>query len=146
MRKSLLSFSHFFVQDKQSKQLLNSIHFSNVSVSGDTRFDRVTSITTQDNTLDFLEKFKEDNLLVVIGSSWKEDEDVLVKYINENGQNVKFVIAPHNVHDVEIERLQKSIQQPTVLYSDKEKADLKEAKVFTARHRTENAVINVSAF
>ena len=58
MRKSLHTFSHFFVQEDHSKELLKSIGLQNVTVSGDTRFDRVNAILERDNTLDFMEGFK----------------------------------------------------------------------------------------
>ena len=130
MRKSLKRFTFFFVQDENSKTLLESIDFRNVKVSGDTRFDRVSNITQQNNTLEFLNEFKDNELLVVIGSSWKEDEELLVKFINENEhENVKFAFAPHNIDDLEVKRLQKSIQQTVAIYSSKETINLKESKV-----------------
>lgn len=133
MRKSLYSFSHFFVQDENSKALLNTIDFNNVAVSGDTRFDRVANITKQNNQLDFIAEFKGDNILVVIGSSWKEDEELFVKYINESQlENVKFLFAPHNIDEYETSRLQKSIQPKSVLFSTIDSSDLINANVFIA--------------
>ncbi len=130
IKKSLKGFSHFFVQDNNSKHLLNSIDFNNVSVSGDTRFDRVFEITQQDSQLDFVSKFKGDNLLLVCGSTWKEDEDLLAEYINKSEiENQKFVFAPHNIKQKEIEELQQRINKKTVLYSDKENENLADAKV-----------------
>ena len=119
MRKSLKGFSYFFVQDDNSKQLLNSIGFTNVAKSGDTRFDRVFEITQQDNQLGFVSEFKDDNLLLVCGSTWKEDEDLLVEYINNSElKNQKFIFAPHNIKQKEIEELQRRINKKTVLYSE----------------------------
>ena len=71
MRTSLKAFHHFFEQDDTSKELLNSINFSSVTVSGDTRFDRVSNMLTQENTLDFIKDFKNNQYTVVAGSTWK---------------------------------------------------------------------------
>ncbi|SFS63818.1 3-deoxy-D-manno-octulosonic acid transferase [Lutibacter maritimus] len=131
MRKSLQAFSHFFVQDSVSEKLLNSIHFSNVTVSGDTRFDRVFEITKQDNQLNFINHFINSKHTLVAGSTWKEDEVLLVDYINNNAtENEKFIIAPHNIHQQEIQQLKKSISKPTILFSEKEGKNLEEFQVF----------------
>ena len=129
-RKALDAFHHFFVQNSSSKELLMQLNKSNVTVSGDTRFDRVASILEKDNSLDFIEKFKNNTLTVVVGSSWPKDEELLVKFINENKFNLKFIIAPHNIKHVQIQELKESINRKTVLFSDKENADLVNAEVF----------------
>ncbi len=127
MRNSLRAFTHFFVQNEASKSLLNQIDFKNVSVSGDTRFDRVFEITKQDNTLDFITKFKQNKHVLVAGSTWQKDEEILVDYINKvASKEEKFIIAPHNITD--IERLQNSIHKTTTLFSDIKKN--KNAQVF----------------
>ena len=82
MRKSLKAFNHFFVQDEISKNLLKSIDIDSATISGDTRFDRVHEILQQDNSLDFITAFKNNQYTVVAGSTWKEDEALLVNYIN----------------------------------------------------------------
>ncbi|WP_432672833.1 3-deoxy-D-manno-octulosonic acid transferase [Flavobacterium sp. SM2513] len=129
-RKALDAFHHFFVQNSSSKELLLKLKKSNVTVSGDTRFDRVASILEKDNSLDFIEKFKNDTMTVVVGSSWPKDEELLVKFINENKFRLKFIIAPHNIKQVQIQELKESITRKTVLFSDKENADLAKAEVF----------------
>lgn len=119
MRDSLKAFHYFFVQDIKSKKLLNSINFNKVSVSGDTRFDRVTKILEQDNSLDFINEFKNKQYTIVAGSTWREDEEILVNYINNNSsENEKFIIAPHNIKPDAILELQKSINKKTILYSN----------------------------
>ena len=96
-RNALNTFDYFFVQNEKSKKLLQSIGFNNVKISGDTRFDRVVSILERDNSLDFIEEFKDNKTTIVIGSSWPKDENLLVEYINNSSENVKFIIAPHNI-------------------------------------------------
>ncbi|MFN0728320.1 3-deoxy-D-manno-octulosonic acid transferase [Polaribacter gochangensis] len=117
MRKSLKAFNHFFVQDETSKDLLKSINIENVTISGDTRFDRVYEILQQDNSLDFITEFKNNQYTVVAGSTWKEDEELLVSYINQS-EGEKFIIAPHNINAKEIELLKKAINKKVVLYSE----------------------------
>ena len=121
MRRTLHSFSHFFVQNESSKALLQEIDFNNVTVSGDTRFDRVFAISQQDNKLDFMEAFVGNQYTLVAGSTWPADEMLLVKYINDHaGQDEKYIIAPHNIDGKDIRELKDSIKKKTVLYSEKE--------------------------
>src|SRR5690554_2879562 len=89
MRKVLQTFTHIFVQDEKSKQLLETIAIKQITVSGDTRYDRVSKQIQEDNTIDCIEKFKGDTLCVVAGSTWPEDEAILADYINLSA--VKFV-------------------------------------------------------
>lgn len=131
MRKSLSAFDHFFVQDQTSKNLLNAIHQENVTISGDTRFDRVYEILQQDNELEYISEFKNKQYTVVAGSTWKEDEKLLVNYINNSAsEDEKFIIAPHNMNTNDIDELKKSITKKTVLYSEKSGKTLSDFEVF----------------
>jgi 3-deoxy-D-manno-octulosonic-acid transferase len=131
MKKSLEAFDHFFVQNVASKTLLNTIHFKNVTIAGDTRFDRVSKILEQDNKLDFISEFKNNQYTVVAGSTWQEGEELLVDYINnEASKKEKFIIAPHNIKGDAILELQKSIHKKTILYSTKAGKNLEEYQVF----------------
>jgi 3-deoxy-D-manno-octulosonic-acid transferase len=129
-RKALDSFKYFFVQNSSSKELLVGLNKINVTVSGDTRFDRVASIIEKDNTLDFIETFKNKTLTIVVGSSWPKDEDLLVNFINSTTYNLKFIIAPHNINVAQIANLKSQISRKTVLFSEKERVNLNEAEVF----------------
>ena len=117
-RNALKTFEFFFVQNESSKKLLQSIGFHNVKVSGDTRFDRVVSILERDNSLDFIEQFKDNKTTIVIGSSWPKDENLLVNYINQSSDNVKFIIAPHNIKSEQIQELKNAITKKIVLFSE----------------------------
>jgi 3-deoxy-D-manno-octulosonic-acid transferase len=131
MRNALKTFEHIFVQNETSKSLLNTINFNNVTVSGDTRFDRVSDQLLQNNQLPFIETFKNQQLCVVIGSSWPEDEELLVKYINNHtSKNVKYIIAPHNMKSLQIANLISKLDVKTVLYSEMEDKTLSEYLVF----------------
>jgi 3-deoxy-D-manno-octulosonic-acid transferase len=133
-RKALKTFDYFFVQNESSKKLLQSIGFNNVKISGDTRFDRVVSILERDNSLDYIEQFKDNKTTIVIGSSWPKDENLLVNYINQSSDDVKFIIAPHNIKQEQISNLKNQIQKKTILYSENVEtrliASLKEYNVF----------------
>lgn len=129
-RKALDSFTYFFVQNESSKKLLQKLGKTNVAVSGDTRFDRVAVILEKDNTLDFISKFKNETLTVVIGSSWPKDESLLVNFINSNTKKIKFIIAPHNIKALQIEELQNSITKKVVLFSEKDTKNLADFDVF----------------
>lgn len=132
-RNALKTFDYFFVQNESSKKLLQSIGFNNVKISGDTRFDRVVSILDRDNSLDFIEQFKDNKTTIVIGSSWPKDESLLVNYINQCSDDVKFIIAPHNIKSEQISNLKNQILKKTILFSDVETrliAPLQENNVF----------------
>ena len=131
LRNALFAFEHIFTQNESSKTLLESIQYNSVSVSGDTRFDRVTSQLELDNNLDFIEIFKDHKLCVVAGSTWPEGEKLLTNYINSRPlDHVKFIIAPHNIKDVQINQLQQNLKVNSVLFSEKENKNLKAAQVF----------------
>ncbi|NBL63654.1 3-deoxy-D-manno-octulosonic acid transferase [Flavobacterium sp. NST-5] len=129
-RNALKSFKMFFVQNESSKNLLQKIGFSNVKISGDTRFDRVLKILNRDNTLDFVEKFTDKKFTIVAGSTWQPDEEKIVKYINNNDFDIKFIIAPHNVKPNQISELKKSITKKTVLFSEMKNKNLADYQVF----------------
>lgn len=129
-RKALNTFTHFFVQNKNSKKLITQLGKTNVTVSGDTRFDRVAAILDKDNTLEFIAQFKDGKTTIVIGSSWPKDESLLTEYINSSQDDVKFIIAPHNIKPEEIQELRNNISKKTVLFSEKENKDLSQFEVF----------------
>lgn len=128
-RDVLQTFNHFFVQNEKSKQLLNSIGFNNATVHGDTRFDRVAQIVERVQPLDFIEKFKNNTTTIVIGSSWIDDENVYLPYLNAS-ENIKFIIAPHNIKEEEITRLISKISKKIIRYTNYKEEDLKTADVF----------------
>ncbi|WP_303318569.1 glycosyltransferase N-terminal domain-containing protein [Flavivirga abyssicola] len=131
LRRALFTFEHIFTQNDVSKALLKSINYNDVTVSGDTRFDRVFSQLELNNDLPFIETFKDDKLCVVAGSTWPEDENLLIDYINSsNHKNVKFIIAPHNIKPSQINNIQEKLNVTSVLYSKKDDKQLASAQVF----------------
>lgn len=97
--KQLNNVSHFFVQDNNSKELLQKIGFSNCTVAGDTRFDSVVSNTQNAISIPLIEKFSENKTTIICGSTWPKDEALLAKYIKEN-PNYKYIIAPHEMQHI----------------------------------------------
>ena len=132
-RQALQGFWYFFVQNQISKDLLLKLGHQNVEVVGDTRFDRVIDILQNNNDLDFLQEFTKDKTTttLVIGSSWPVDSQMLVKYINQiQDPNIKFVFAPHNIKENQIQELIQSIQKPYVIHTQRQGKDLQNAQVY----------------
>ena len=131
MRKSLYAFEHIFTQNELSKHLLNSINYYNVTVSGDTRFDRVSQQLNSDNTIDFIRQFKNGKTTVVFGSTWPEDDKLFIPFINlYEGSDVKFIIAPHNINSAYSQSLKSQINKSVVLYSEMNNRRLEDFDVF----------------
>lgn len=97
--QQLNNVSHFFVQDNNSKELLQKIGFSNCTVAGDTRFDSVITNTQNAISIPLIEKFSENKTTIICGSTWPKDEAILAKYIKEN-PNYKYIIAPHEMYHI----------------------------------------------
>lgn len=115
-RKMLFQFEHIFVQNESSAKLLSSIGIKQFTVSGDTRFDRVAAIAASSKEIPIVEKFKGNSLLIVAGSTWKHDEKLLAEFINQN-IDIKFIIAPHEVSNANINRLHQLLKKPTIKFS-----------------------------
>ena len=131
MRKALFSFNHIFTQNKNSKTLVENIGYDSVSVSGDTRFDRVNQQLKADNTISFIEAFIDNKTTVVYGSSWPADDALFIPFINSNKTtNTKYIIAPHNIKPSYIDTIKKSLKAKTVCFSDMKGKNLSEFNVF----------------
>ena len=128
-RNVLRSFDAIFVQNETSKKLLQSIDYKPVYLGGDTRFDQVIKICEKAKKNTLVEKFKGENLLLVIGSSWLSDMEVLYPIINAEHKNLKFVIAPHNIKEDEIAKMKETIGLKTIVYSALTEENSQEHKV-----------------
>ncbi|HQW85309.1 MAG TPA: glycosyltransferase N-terminal domain-containing protein [Ferruginibacter sp.] len=116
-RRMLASFTHLFVQNDESKNLLMQLGFTdNVSINGDTRFDRVLEIAGHFVSVPFIEEFCGTAKVLVAGSTWEEDEIELLHFINTNPQ-IKFIIAPHEINKENINDVKDEFPH-SVLYSD----------------------------
>ena len=128
-RRMLNFFTHFFVQDEFSGKLLKKHGFENITVAGDTRFDRVFQIaqTVSENKL--AASFKQDTRVVVAGSTWPGDEQLLIRYINQTGNHVKWILAPHEVHSSHLQQIESLLKVPYQKYSEALETLLPESRV-----------------
>ena len=97
-------FTHFFVQNEVSKELLSTIGITDVTVVGDTRFDRVLQIKEAARQLSVVEAFKQDYKVFVAGSSWQPDEEIFIRYFNEH-RDWKLIIAPHVIGEDHLQQI-----------------------------------------
>jgi len=121
--KMLSQVEHLFVQNEKSGELLTTIGLSNFTVSGDTRFDRVAAIAKVSKEIPIVEKFMGNSLLLIAGSTWKPDEELLATFINQSN-NIKFIIAPHEVSAANINRIHQLLKKPAISFSKVTEAEI----------------------
>ena len=124
----LKCFTHFFVQNEVSRELLHSIGIDQVTISGDTRFDRVLQIRDAAKELPLVEAFKDDHNVFVAGSSWPPDEDIFIRYFNEH-LNWKLVIAPHVIDEDHLQQIISKLNRKVVRYTQATESEAREADV-----------------
>lgn len=112
----LKCFTHFFVQNEVSQNLLATLGITNVTVTGDTRFDRVLEIKERSKQLPLVEAFCAGRKTFVAGSSWKPDEDIFIKYFNEH-KEWQLVIAPHVIAEDHLQQIEAKLDRKTVRYT-----------------------------
>ena len=116
-RDLLKTFNHIFVQDQSSFNLLEKFGFDNVSVSGDTRFDRVADLAQQAKSLPLIEEFVKDaKNVIVAGSTWPKDEELLVRYYKLH-PDTRLILVPHEIHQSHIMDISKLLDGKFVRYS-----------------------------
>ena len=115
-RKMLHFITHFFLQTESSKELLSTLNITNVSVAGDTRFDRVLEVASEAGAFPEIEQFINSARTIVAGSTWSEDDEALDHFANTHPE-LKFIIAPH---DISNERLKEccTLYKHAILYSE----------------------------
>lgn len=117
-RKSLSAFNKLFIQDEASGKLLESIGIKNYEVSGDTRYDRVTEIANSFQGNDEITKFKGSSMLIIAGSTWPKDEELLMSvYGNFKKRNCKLIIAPHEIDESHIANIETAVSNSGFTYS-----------------------------
>ena len=128
-RDALETFEVLFVQNEESKRLLAELGFDNVTIAGDTRFDRVAEIARSAKRVELIERFKGDQKLFIAGSTWGPDEELLIPLINEN-PTLKFIIAPHEMDEGRIAHLMEATKGGAVRYTQyTAESDLKEKQL-----------------
>jgi 3-deoxy-D-manno-octulosonic-acid transferase len=132
-RKQLNSFTYFFLQDEYSKELLYSAGFKNCTISGDTRFDRVAEIAKSVSSIPVIDQFKENNKILILGSTWPEDEKLIsewTKSSNFQDKKIKLIIAPHEINEEHIVSIIRQFSDFSVLrFSKADEKNLGEAKI-----------------
>jgi 3-deoxy-D-manno-octulosonic-acid transferase len=128
-RNILGFFNHLYVQTKASADLLKKIGIENVTIAGDTRFDRVFAIAGSAKSLPEVEPFTGGQAIIVAGSTWPPDEKLLAEWINHATADVKMIVAPHEIHEENINRLTGLFDCQVVRYSARTPEKLAEAKV-----------------
>lgn len=117
-RKILLGTTRFFVQNEESARLLKGIGYQNVTIAGDTRFDRVAELARQPKPMPLIEKFCGDRLVFVAGSSWEPDEAVFLPVVNSGAFKIKTIIAPHDVRPERVRSIRRSLAGKSILCSE----------------------------
>lgn len=128
-RKVFSYFTHIFVQDDASRELLSKYGVTNVSVFGDTRFDRVQDVYKNTKQIPMVELFVNNNrsdnqLTMVAGSSWQQDEEVYLNYFNEHPE-LKLIIAPHEIHKDHLMHIESMLKRPSIRLSEATEKDIK---------------------
>jgi 3-deoxy-D-manno-octulosonic-acid transferase len=127
-RKGLLGVTHFFVQDQASADMLLQIDIDKVTVSGDTRFDRVADILTQKNENPDIKKFCEGHKVLVMGSTWPQDEEIL-STIPKAFPDLKLIIAPHEVKEERVTQLISTMGVGVARYTRDDPAGWQDKKI-----------------
>ncbi len=132
-RTQFSAFTSFFLQDEPSKLLLSSIGFNNTSVAGDTRFDRVFEISKNAKQIDLVKQFVMDKKLIIAGSTWDKDEEIIANFFNieqERVSNYKLIIAPHEIDEPHIQSIIARFSSTSVIrYSEATQKDISSAHV-----------------
>jgi 3-deoxy-D-manno-octulosonic-acid transferase len=119
-----------FVQNDSSAELLQNAGIDNFTVAGDSRFDRVVQIASQSKAIEIAERFAEDSIVIVCGSTWEPDELNLLNYLHQSKtQNLKLIIAPHEIHNTHINQITEKIKLPYTLFSQADNKNINESKV-----------------
>jgi len=122
------SITHFFVQNKESKSLLASYNITNCTLMGDSRFDRVNSLLNQNNEIKNIKEFIGDKICLVAGSTWKEDESIMINSINDNN-DLAWIIAPHQINKKQIKKFQDKLKCESIIHSNLNQNNVTTAKV-----------------
>ena len=122
------SITHFFVQNKESKSLLASYNITNCTLMGDSRFDRVNSLLNQNNEIKNIKEFIGDKICLVAGSTWKEDESIMINSINNNN-DLAWIIAPHQINKKQIKKFQDKLKCESIIHSNLNQNNITTAKV-----------------
>jgi len=116
-RKQLNLIDHIYTQDDKSASFLKKIQYRNYTIAGDTRFDRVMETAEKAEDIELIDNFAGRAKLIVAGSTWPADEEIILPALNNLPDNIKLVIAPHQVDENHISRIMEMIKEPVARYT-----------------------------
>ncbi|MDD4848694.1 MAG: glycosyltransferase N-terminal domain-containing protein [Bacteroidales bacterium] len=128
-RKHLQQVTAFFVQNENSKKLLESIKIEQVTVCGDTRFDRVADLVAQNYDLPIIQAFKNDGFLLVAGSSWPPEEEILQQLLQQKWPSLKLIIAPHDISETHIQQIEKRFPNHCLRYTQADEHNISDKNI-----------------
>src|SRR5206468_6154065 len=113
-RQILFLFSHLFVQDQDSANVLKAKQINHFSINGDTRYDRVKQIADHFEEVPYIHDFIKDSTCMVCGSTWKEDDQAISQAIDNK---IKLIIAPHEINEERLKSIEQLFPNSTIRYS-----------------------------
>jgi 3-deoxy-D-manno-octulosonic-acid transferase len=117
-KEALGFFTHFFLQDNNSENILKNAGLENTTVCGDTRTDRVISVAAETYENKYLETFSSGNKTLVCGSTWPADEKFLAEFANKNNDCYRFIIVPHETNESHLKHIENIINIPNIRFSN----------------------------
>ena len=127
--KLLYTFKHIFVQDSSSADLLQQHGIANVTVAGDTRFDRVVEVRKIAKDLPIVDGFVADaERVIVAGSTWPKEEEMFARYLAEH-EDVKLVLVPHEIHSDHLHQIFQYFEGRYVRYTEATAASVDKCRV-----------------
>jgi len=128
-RKHLQYFEHFYAQNDQTALIAEKHDLKNITIAGDTRFDRVAEIASQNEEIDLVKDFAANHFTVVAGSSWPAEHNLLVKLCNHGPGVIKYIIAPHELNEKQYELLEKNTEAKVTRLSQVSEAQIKDSRI-----------------
>lgn len=113
----LEDINHIYTLNESSKKLLSKYNFRSVAVCGDTRYDKVIQNAERKSPIPIIETFKGTSPLMILGSSWQPEEKIIAKYLSKNDNELKVIIAPHDISEKHLLEIEKTVTVPMLRYS-----------------------------
>lgn len=141
-RSMLQCYTAVFTQDEASRDLLSGIGVKNVSQSGDTRFDRVAAIALEGEALPIAQAFTGDHGAIVCGSTWPEDEALLLEAFTRLAHRPKVLVAPHEMDAAQMQKIEQRFPKPLVRWSELERTDLTNIAATLGKERSGTLLVD----
>ena len=125
----LQKIDRLFTLNKRSFDVLKNNSFSNMDICGDTRFDKVIQNANRCNPIALIEQFKQNQTLLILGSSWEKEEDILADYLGKNkdwNKKLKIIIAPHNIYGNHVSEIMEKLPVKSLKYSEADESNIQD--------------------